>query len=82
VLRRILDQDVAILLKKFSQESGLTFRDAVNQSIRRGLVQQEPPQRESIPAPRAMGQPLQDLTQSLSLVESLQDSQIVESFGS
>ena len=30
-----LDDDVAMLLKKFSQKAGLTFRDAVNQSIRR-----------------------------------------------
>lgn len=35
-----LDDDVAMLLKKFSEETGLTFRDAVNQSIRRGLIPQ------------------------------------------
>jgi hypothetical protein len=32
-----LDDDVAMLLKKFSEEAGLTFRDAVNGSIRHGL---------------------------------------------
>ena len=32
-----LDDDVAMLLKRFSEEARLTFRDAVNGSIRHGL---------------------------------------------
>ena len=52
-----LDDDVAMLLKKFSEEAGLTFRDAVNQSIRRGLIPQALGEAVEIPQPRLMGRP-------------------------
>ena len=68
-----LDDDVAMLLKKFSEEAGLTFRDAVNQSIHRGLIPQQIRDSVAIPQPRAMGRPTVDLTQALSLIESLDD---------
>ena len=68
-----LDDDVAMLLKKFSEEAGLTFRDAVNQSIRRGLIPQLLREAVEIPQPRSMGRPTVDLTQALSLIESLSD---------
>ena len=71
-----LDDDVAMLLKKFSEEAGLTFRDAVNQSIRRGLIPQPVRESVAIPQPRAMGRPTVDLTQALSLVESLDDESV------
>ncbi len=71
-----LDDDVAMLLKKFSEETGLTFRDAVNQSIRRGLI--PPGLREAVelPQPRSMGRPTVDLTQALSLIEGLDDESL------
>lgn len=75
-----LDDDVAMLLKKFTKESGLTFRDAVNQSIRRGLVAKEPSGALELPQPRSMGKPTVDLTQAMSLVESLNDANLIESF--
>jgi len=68
-----LDDDVAMLLKKFSQEAGLTFRDAVNESIRRGLIPPALREAVEIPQPRSMGKPTVDLTQALSLIESLDD---------
>jgi hypothetical protein len=68
-----LDDDVAMLLKKFSEEAGLTFRDAVNQSIRRGLIPSALRESVEIPQPRSMGRPTVDLTQALSLIESLDD---------
>ena len=71
-----LDDDVAMLLKKFSEEAGLTFRDAVNQSIRRGLIPQALREAVEIPQPRSMGRPTVDLTQALSLVESLDDESV------
>ncbi len=77
-----LDDDVAMLLKKFTQESGLTFREVVNQSIRRGLVAKEPSGALELPQPRSMGKPTVDLTQALSLVESLNDAELIESFRS
>ncbi len=77
-----LDDDVAMLLKKFAQESGLTFRDAVNQSIRRGLVARELTDVLELPQPRSMGKPTVDLIQALSIVESLNDANLIESFRS
>jgi hypothetical protein len=71
-----LDDDVAMLLKKFSEEAGLTFRDAVNQSIRRGLIPQLLREAVEIPQPRSMGRPTVDLTQALTLVESLDDESV------
>jgi hypothetical protein len=77
-----LDDDVAMLLKKFSEESGLTFRQAVNQSIRRGLIPQALGESITIPQPRSMGRPTVDLTQALSLIESLDDEKISRSLKS
>ncbi len=77
-----LDDDVAMLLKKFTKESGLTFRDAVNQSIRRGLIARELTDVLELPQPRSMGKPTVDLTQALSLVESLNDAELIKSFRS
>jgi len=77
-----LDDDVAMLLKKLTQESGISFRDAVNQSIRRGLVAQESGGTFELPQPRSMGKPTVDLTQALSLVASLDDTNLIESFRS
>ncbi len=71
-----LDDDVAMLLKKFSEETGLTFRDAVNQSIRRGLIPQALREAVEIPQPRSMGRPTMDLTQALSLIEGLDDERL------
>ena len=45
-----LDDDVAVLLKRFSEEAGLTFQDAVNESIRRGLIPQA--HREAVKIPQ------------------------------
>jgi hypothetical protein len=71
-----LDDDVAMLLKKFSEETGLTFRDAVNQSIRRGLIPQGLREAVELPQPRSMGRPTVDLTQALSLIEGLDDESL------
>ncbi|MFZ4487279.1 MAG: hypothetical protein ACOYO9_11895 [Candidatus Nanopelagicales bacterium] len=71
-----LDDDVAMLLKKFSEENGLTFRDAVNQSIRRGLIPPSLREAVELPQPRSMGRPTVDLTQALSLIEGLDDERL------
>ncbi len=76
----LIDDDVAMLLKKFTKESGLSFREVVNQTIRRGLVAKEPSGALELPLPRSMGKPTVDLTQVLSLVESLNDAELIESF--
>jgi hypothetical protein len=76
-----LDDDVAMLLKKFTAESGLTFRDAVNQSIRRGLISGGQLEVVDLPRPRSMGKPLMELTQAIALVDGANDAALIESFG-
>ncbi len=74
-----LDDDVAMLLKKFSEESGISFREAVNQSIRRGLMSRGLGEQVTIPLPRSMGRPTVDLTQALSFIESQGDERLSSS---
>lgn len=76
-----LDDDVAVLLKKFTAESGLSFRDAVNHLIRRGLIPGGQIEVVDIPMPRSMGKPLVDLTQAIALVDGANDVALIESFG-
>lgn len=77
-----LDDDVAVLLKKYSQESGMSFRDAVNQSIRRGLLAPESTGAGELPKPRPMGKPTVDLAAALALLDRINDVELIESFGS
>ena len=76
-----LDDDVAVLLKKFTVESGLSFRDAVNHLIRRGLIPGGQIEVVHIPMPLSMGKPLVDLTQAIALVDGASDVALIESFG-
>ena len=57
-----LDDDVAVLLEEFTAKSGLSFHDAVNHLIRRGLIPGDQIEVVDIPMPRSMGKPLVDLT--------------------
>ena len=68
-----LDDDLAVLLKRASQESGKPFKEVVNDAIRAGLSGATTPGVVHLPAPRAMGQPTIDLTQALSIAAALDD---------
>lgn len=68
-----LEPDVEILLKKAMRERGLTFKDAVNQAVRAGLVAQPtkvPPFKQRT---MHLGVPLVDLTKALALADELDD---------
>jgi hypothetical protein len=74
-----LDSDVEALLKKLMRERGLTFKEAVNSSIRRALA---PVTRVDVTFPvYAMGESTVDLTHALRLAASLEDDEIIRELG-
>ena len=66
-----IDEDVAVMLKRRTQESGQPFRTVVNEALRRGLHAATSSATVHLPSPRPMGQPTVDLTQALSLADDL-----------
>ncbi len=68
-----LDPDVEALLKRSMRERGLTFKDAVNQAVRAGLITR--PEKAPRFKQRAMhlGRPLVDLTKAMALADELDD---------
>lgn len=73
-----LDDDVAMLLKRQVQETGASFRDVVNQALRRGLIAAPREAQGQLPQPRSMGGARVDLTQALALAEALDDAVLLE----
>jgi hypothetical protein len=68
-----LDPDVEALLKKAMRERGITFKDAVNQAVRAGLVTKQtkvPPFKQRT---MHLGKPLVDLTKAMALADELDD---------
>jgi hypothetical protein len=67
-----LESDVASLLREFMQRDGLSFKQAVNEAVRKGLLG-----RRDVPAFRQktmrLGRPLVDLTKALALADELDD---------
>ena len=66
-----LDPDTRRLVERFMVERGLSFKQALNEAIRRGLAPGEaavPPTR-----PVRMGTPRVDLTKALSVAADLED---------
>ncbi len=62
-----LDSDVEALLKRLMRERGLSFKEAVNASLRKGLA----------PKPRAdLGVPKVDTLHALQLASDLEDDEI------
>lgn len=71
-----LDDDVEALLHKAMRERGVTFKDAVNEAIRRGLgLAAQPVADVSFPS-YALGEPRADLTRALALAGALEDDEI------
>ena len=67
-----LDADAAALVKRAMRERGLTFKEAVNEAIRRGLGGDTRRATPSTPA-FEMGEPLVDLDKALRLAGSMED---------
>ena len=69
-----LESDVETMLKKLMQETGVSFKDAVNSSLRRALA---PTIRVEVTFPSYdLGAPKVDLTHALRLAGDLEDEEI------
>jgi hypothetical protein len=74
-----LDPDVAAKLKRASSQRGISFKEALNESVRRGLRDKDEPAAKPYRVrPRDLGaRPGIDLDKSLSLAGDLEDAEIV-----
>jgi hypothetical protein len=70
-----LDPDTESLVKRYMREQGLSFKQAVNQAIRKGLAPKER-QEASFPT-YDMGEPFVDITKALQLAGELEDEEIL-----
>ncbi|MDQ6910888.1 MAG: antitoxin [Actinomycetota bacterium] len=72
-----LDADVAALLDKAMRERRVTFKQALNDAIRRGL--RAGPRRSRIPwtTPSDMGTPTVNLDKALQVAGELEDEDII-----
>lgn len=68
-----LDPDTRLLVEQLMRERDLSFKEAVNTAIRRGLA--EGGERRSPTVPRALGARV-DLTKALDLADELADEEI------
>jgi len=72
-----LDADVAALLEKAMRERGISFKQAVNEAIRRGLRSSSGPSRTSWTTPSAMGTPTVNLDKALDVAAALEDEELI-----
>jgi len=64
-----LEDDLALILRREAEATGLPFRTVVNDALRRGLEAPRPREDFNIPPPVALGPPLVDLARALSLAD-------------
>jgi hypothetical protein len=74
-----LDPDVAAKLKEETRKRGISFKEALNSSVRRGLERGEAKQRPyRLPPPHRMGaKPGVNLDKALRLAGELEDAEII-----
>ena len=72
-----LEPDVALLLKKEMDARDITFKEAVNTAIRRGLDSRRGPRRFRQKTYN-LGVPLVDVTKALQLAAQMEDEVILE----
>ena len=71
-----LDPDVAAKLKQLSRDRGVSFKEALNSSVRRGLSSAEAARRPyRVPARRLGVRPGVDLERALRLAGELEDAE-------
>lgn len=71
-----LDPDTRLLIERLMRERDLSFKDAINAAIRKGLAP-EPANRPGATRPQDLGRPLVDLTKALQLAAELEDEDIL-----
>jgi hypothetical protein len=73
-----LDPDVAAKLKEEAQRRGISFKEAVNSNLRRGLATSEPSASAYRVRPRRMrAKPGLDLDQARDLADRLEDEEVL-----
>jgi hypothetical protein len=73
-----LDQDVAAKLKQAARDRGVSFKEALNSSVRRGLSSTETtPRPYRLPVRRLGAKPGVDLDRALRLAGELEDAEVV-----
>lgn len=73
-----LDPDVAARLREVARERGISFKEALNSAVRRGLVDERGGRRPYRPPARPLGlRPGVDLDKALRLAAELEDAEIV-----
>lgn len=73
-----LDPDVAAKLKAEARRRGISFKEAVNSNLRRGLAAREPGSSPYRLKPRRMGaKPGLDLDQARELADRLEDEEVL-----
>lgn len=71
-----LDPDVDQLVKQAMRERGLSFKEAVNEGIRRGLLAPATTAQQVEMPTHDMGPPLVDVTKALRLAGELEDQEL------
>jgi hypothetical protein len=73
-----LDPDVAAKLKETAQQRGISFKEALNTSVRHGLRSKEAAARPyRVPTQQLGVKPNVDLDKALRLASALEDTEIV-----
>jgi hypothetical protein len=70
-----LDPDTQLLVERVMRERGLSFKEAVNEAIRAGLVPAKRGARRYT-TPRSMGPARVDLTRALGVASELEDQSL------
>jgi hypothetical protein len=70
-----LDEDVAARLKQAARERGISFKEALNTSVRQGLEGETLYQPYRVPTRRLGARPGLDLDRALALASELEDTE-------
>jgi hypothetical protein len=70
-----LDPDLAAKLKRVARERGVSFDEALNTSVRRGLRSAEAPRPYRVPARRLGVKPGIDLDRALRIAGEMEDAE-------
>lgn len=72
-----LDDDVARMLERRARERGATFKQTINEVLRRGLASGSGPLAYELPTFSSPIQPGLDLTKALALAATLEDDEVL-----
>lgn len=70
-----LDPDVGALLQKAMEERGVSFKHALNDAVRSGLISERP---VFVQRTASLGEPRVDLTKALDVAAALEDDALTD----